>query len=144
MLKAFSPGARTPPPESVSRWSYHVSCLVHRHSHAAWEKFPAKFTVPGAGPTHPNGLTESINPPAVNSMTLAKLFSYWGKLFQRVSSYFTPHSSTRLISHGFPFFSSVRPSVRLAVISSTSAVPEYFLNCYFERVFYVFSTNLID
>lgn len=37
MLKAFSPGARTPPPESVSKWSYHVSCLFHRHSHTAGE-----------------------------------------------------------------------------------------------------------
>ncbi|TGZ32540.1 Phospholipid-transporting ATPase [Temnothorax longispinosus] len=27
MLKAFSPGARTPPPESVSRWSYHINEL---------------------------------------------------------------------------------------------------------------------
>lgn len=44
-LKMFSPGARMPPPESMSRWSYHVSCLFHRHSHNSSGKF--LFTIPG-------------------------------------------------------------------------------------------------
>lgn len=87
MLKAFSPGARTPPPESVSRWSYHVSCLFHRHSHTAGEipVYGARGPVPP-----PNRSSESFALPR-DSTTLAKLSSYWGKFFQRSFSYFIPH-----------------------------------------------------
>lgn len=128
-LKVFSPGARTPPPESMSRWSYHVSCLFHRIMPGKKKK--RKFLSYLCAKLRRAILLtrfslflslfpreSSIFIPLIraNSTTSRTLFSLsLGKLFHHMSVVFLSHIYSalwhaRLISHCFRFL--VRPSVR--------------------------------
>lgn len=141
-LKVFSPGARTPPPESMSRWSYHVSCLFHRIMPGKKKKENSSRTCARSSGERllltlslflslfPRESTIFIPLIRANSTTSRTLFSLsLGKLFHHMSVVFLSHIYSalwhaRLISHCFRFLvrSSVRPSVRPFVLSFRSFV----------------------
>lgn len=138
MLKAFSPGAQTPPPESVSRWSYHVSCLFHSDTRTQPGKVP--FTVPG-GRSHDGVSSESIYHPPRDAVTLAKLLSCWDKT---VPTCFPRILLRTLLEHVLNFsrlLYSSRSFVRSFIrpLFYRQVPSQSILNYYFE--FYVSSMN---
>lgn len=140
----FSPGVRTPPPESMSRWNYHVSCPFQtRHSHTRQRDF--YFSVPCIlPPSHPSQLLSILNDFAnffltsgcenrkrVISTYFLVVVNYFAALFEHRAWFFT---------FGFSRFSSVR-SVPLISFILSSAVTVNFFKPVYTRLFDKLTVN---